>query len=157
MHQRRGVENDPAMVDIDLRRHLEIEVVMSHRQRASPRRAMAVIAVIILLIVLALIIAGMVLGTARDHDLTHVRLNSVRSFYAAEAGVNMSIRELVNNADEDGDGTIGTISDDADDNTDPSIGQARVNVTQTLGPVLTTLSSQGRAGGARRSIDTELR
>ena len=80
------------------------------------------------------------------------RVETTQGFYTAEAGMNMAIRELMNNADEDGDGAIGTISDEATPANDPTFGQAQVLVTSAVAGPQTTLTSQGRAGDARRHI-----
>jgi hypothetical protein len=114
---------------------------------------------VVFLIVVDLIIVGFVVGIGRDHNLTVHRMQTLEAMYAAEAGVNMSIREMMNAADEDGDGAIGTISDDSDDGTDPSVGNARFVVTAAADtPVAgqTTLTSAGRSGEARRTIDSIL-
>src|SRR5688572_6539228 len=80
--------------------------------RTAPRRGAAIVAMITTMLLLGLIGVGMVLGGARDQDLSIKRLETVRAFYAAESGMNMAIRELMVRADEDGDGAIGSISDD---------------------------------------------
>ena len=101
------------------------------RQTSGPvRRGVAAIVMIVLLLVVDLIALGMVLGGARDQDLTVRRLETVQAFYAAEAGMNMAVREIMLDADEDGDGTTGSISDDDDDANDPGFGAARVRVTK---------------------------
>ncbi|MEE8458936.1 MAG: hypothetical protein V3S08_03635, partial [Phycisphaerales bacterium] len=95
------------------------------------RRGLIVVVMIVLMIVIDLIIVSMVVSQARDHDLTIRRMQTIESLYAAEAGMNMSIRELMIPADEDGDDDgswpfgIGTISDDSNDATDPALGNAR--------------------------------
>jgi hypothetical protein len=66
---------------------------------------------------------------------------------------------MMYDADQDGDGTIGTISDDSDDGTDPSVGNAQFVVTADADtPVAgqTTLTSAGRSGEARRQMKTIL-
>ena len=70
--------------------------------------------------------------------------------------MNMAIREMMNDADEDGDGAIGTISDDGNAATDPTFGQAQVLVTSAVAGPQTTLTSQGRAGEARRNVEAVL-
>lgn len=120
----------------------------------SNRRGTVAISMILTLIIVDLIIVGIVVGGARDHDLTVRRIETINAFYAAEAGMNMAIRELMMNADEDGDGAIGTISDDGNAANDPAIGQAQVLVTSVVVGSQTTLTSQGRAGEARREIVT---
>ena len=126
------------------------------RHRRQPR-GLAVIAIIITLVVLNLIVVAIVVESARDHSLTVRRLETVQAMYAAEAGVNMSTREMIEGVDEDGDGKIGAISDDIDPATDPSLGPARFVVTlASNSPVAGqyTLTSEGRSGAARRSVES---
>ena len=70
--------------------------------------------------------------------------------------VNMAVREMMNNADEDGDGAIGTISDDGNAANDPTFGQAQVLVISAVAGPQTTLRSKGRSGDARREVETVL-
>ncbi|MHC4427070.1 MAG: hypothetical protein ACYS0D_00500 [Planctomycetota bacterium] len=123
------------------------------------RRGVAAVAMVVFLVVVDLIIVGFVVGLGRDHNLTVHRMRTLEAEYAAEAGINMSIREMMNDADEDGDGAIGTISDDSDEGTDPTLGNARFVVTAAADTPLagqTTLTSAGRSGEARRTIDSIL-
>lgn len=122
--------------------------------RVHHRRGTVLVAVVAALVLLQLIIVGVVVSGARDHDLTARRAETMRAFYAAEAGMNMAIRELMLDTDEDGDGGIGTVSDDSNDATDPAIGggSGRVRVTSDMTGAVTTLTSNGRAGIARRSL-----
>ncbi len=123
----------------------------------ASRRGTVLVAALVALIVLSLISVGLVTAGARDHDLTARRSETMRAFYAVEAGVNMATRELMNNADEDGDGTIGSISNDNSDASDPLIGIARVTVRKGTSGSNTTLTSVGRAGSATRSAMLTLR
>ena len=125
------------------------------------RKAAAAIAMVVILVIVDLIIVGMVIGGGRDHDLTVKRMETLRAFYAAEAGMNMAIRELMENADEDVDGGVGTISadDPVDDANDPVLGKAQVVVTaedEFPVPGKTTLTSEGRSGDARREMEAEI-
>ena len=123
------------------------------------RRGVAAVAMVVFLIVVDLIIVGFVVGIGRDHNLTVHRMQTLEAMYAAESGVNMSIREMMYDVDEDGDGTAGTISDDSDDGTDPAVGNARFVVTaaaDTPAAGQTTFSSAGRCGEARRKMKTIL-
>ena len=61
----------------------------------------------------------------------------------------MAIHEMMKNADEDGDGAIGTISDDGNAANGPTIGQTQVLVTVSIVGPQTTLRSKGRSGDAR--------
>ncbi len=136
-----------------------------YRRANGTPRGMIAVAMIVLMIVVDLIIVSMVVSQARDHDLTVRRLQTVESFYAAEAGMNMSIRELMIPLDEDGDSDglwpfgIGTISDDDDPATDPPLGNAQFVVTAEANtPVAgrTTITSEGRSGEARRRMQAVL-
>jgi hypothetical protein len=130
------------------------------------RRGAAAVAVVVVLIIIDLIIVGIALGGGRDHDLTVRRLQTIQAFYASEAGMNMAIRELIADDDEDSDTGIGTISadDPVDDGNDPKppdpvSGDAQVVVTATADTPSagqTTLTSTGRSGEARREMETIL-
>lgn len=120
--------------------------------RKQSRRGSVAVIVIIVLLMTGIFIVGIVSGGARDHEISARRLETVQAFYAAEAGVNMALRELRISSDEDADGTIGSISDDAADANDPVIGGARVMVSLTSTPPNQTIASQGRSGQARRKI-----
>lgn len=120
---------------------------------------MVVVTTVVLMVIIGLIIVGIVVNQAREHDLTIRRMQTIESVYAAEAGMNMSIREFMIPADEDGDGVIGTISDDGIDATDPTLGNARFVVTaaaDTPAVGQTTLTSEGRSGEALRRIQAVL-
>ena len=123
------------------------------------RRGIAVVAMVVFLLVVDLIVVGIVVGLGRDHNLTIHRMQTLEAEYAAEAGMNMSIREKMYDVDEDGDGTIGTISDDGDDGNDPGVGNAQFIVTAAADTPLvgqTTLTSSGRSGEARRKMEAVL-
>ena len=105
---------------------------------------------IIVLIIAELVIIGIVLGGARDQDLSVTRLSTVHAFYAADAGMNMALREIATATDDDGDGEIGSISDDGNDANDLDIGPAQVRVSVDRTALATTLTSTARCGEAMR-------
>lgn len=126
-------------------------------RRTHQRRGIAAVAAVVLVVLANLIVVAMVLAGSREQDLTIRRLETVRAFYAAEGGMNMAIRELMIDEDEDGDGVIGTISDDGDPGTDPIIGAARVRVESTaVVPGQVTLESVGASGSAIRRLRSTL-
>ena len=129
---------------------------------SARHRGQVAIAMVVILVIVDLIIVGMVISGGRDHDLTVKRMDTVRAFYAAEAGMNMAIRELMENLDEDVDGMVGTVSDDdpVDDDNDPVLGNAQVVVTALEDDPeqgQTRLTSQGRSGDARREMEAILK
>ncbi len=115
-------------------------------------------AVVIVLIIIELIVVGITLGLSRDHDLTIRRLETVKAAYAAEAGINMAIREMQEDEDQDDDGTIGAISDDGDPDNDPDLDIASFYVTKAYdaGFGKTTITSYGRCGEAVRKMVSEI-
>lgn len=117
----------------------------------TSRRGVVLVVVVVMLMIVELIVISVVIGGARDHDLTIRRLQSVESFYASEAGINMAIREIVEDTDEDGDTKIGGISDDGNAANDPTLGNAQVFVTATTAGSETTLTSEGRSGASKRT------
>jgi hypothetical protein len=116
------------------------------------RRAATAVAVIVVLVIIDLVIVGLVISGSRGHDLTIRRMETVEAFYAAEAGMNMAVREVLVDADEDGDCTIGCVSHDGDDGTDPNFGNAAWVVTASRAGAVVTLRSYGRSGSARRQM-----
>ncbi len=121
-----------------------------HSPRASCR-GIVLIVLVVLVLVVELIVVSIVIGGARDHSLTVWRMQTVESFYASEAGINMAIREFVVAADEDGDTKIGGISDDGNAANDPTLGNAQLFVTAVTVGSETTLTSEGRSGETTRT------
>jgi Tfp pilus assembly protein PilX len=121
------------------------------------RRGTVAIVLVVALVMLQLVVVGVVLSGARDSDLTARRVETMRAFYACEAGMNMAIREVYQGVDEDGDGSIGTLSGDEDDSNDPTVGSASFHVTRMVSGSDTTLTSAGRSGLARRSAEAVIR
>ena len=124
---------------------------MRHQTRFH-RRAAAIVALIIVLVIAGLVMLGMVMAGARDQDLAARQAEGSRALYAAQAGINMSFRELIEDADEDGDGTTGGISNDGIIPNNPQIGAANVFVTVAdLGGEY-MLTSRGNSGQAWRTL-----
>lgn len=118
------------------------------------RRGVAALTLVVLLALLAIAVVGITLGGARDQDLTIARMNTLRAMYACEAGTNMAIREIMVDSDEDGDGTVGSISDDGLSANDPTVGGGRMIVTASVSDTTATLTSRGRAGDSVRQAVT---
>ena len=121
------------------------------------RRGMAAIAMVVVLITIDLIVIAIVLSGSRDHDMTVRGMETIEAYYAAEAGMHMGIREMMELADDDGDGVIGSISSEGPPNvtaTDVQLGNARVYVVKDPGPPI-VLTSKGRSGDARREMEAE--
>ncbi len=115
--------------------------------RVHPRRTArgsASIGVVLTLAALQLVVVGVVLGGARDQDLSSKRLDALRAQYAAEAGANMAAREFAQNADEDGDGTMGTIS------AKTALTRATFSVSKAVAGSTSTFTVSASSGDAAR-------
>ena len=84
----------------------------------------AVSSVLVLILLQVVVVASIVVGT-RDQDTTVHRLDSTRAFYAAEAAMNMGIREMMEYVDDDNDGQSGGVSNDGIPGTDVALATAR--------------------------------
>lgn len=124
------------------------------KRERRPRRGAVGLAMIIVMVVLQLAVVGAVVTGARDQDLVVQRADASRAFFAAEAATNMAVRELMNGSDEDGDGAVGTISNDGNSGNDPLIGTARVYVTAATAGAQKTLTAYARSGACRRNVAT---
>lgn len=131
-------------------------MAVRHEVGDRSRRGTLLVSVIVVLLMLQLLAVGLVTAGARDHDLTTRRAETMQAFYAAEAGANMAVRELMTDADGDGDGIIGSVSNDGSEANDPAIGVAKVGVVKVTGVSEITLTSTGRCGESRRSISLTL-
>ncbi|MBL8744834.1 MAG: hypothetical protein JNK58_00605 [Phycisphaerae bacterium] len=125
---------------------------MTIRIIPSQRRGSAVVAMLVALAMLQVLVAAIVLAGARADELTSLRLDTARAFYAAEAGANMATREVMIDSDVDSDGVIGSVSGDGIDSNDPALGVARMSATASTAVGVTTITVTGRAGHAARRI-----
>ena len=75
------------------------------------------------------------------------RVETTQAFYTAEAGMDMAIREMMNNWNN---------LRRRHPRNDPTFGQAQVVVIVTVAGPPTTLRSKGRSGDARREVETVL-
>lgn len=125
---------------------------MNARRGPASRRGTAGIAVVLALVILQLILVVFVIAGARDQDLTVQRIDATRSFYAADSALNMGLREIMVGVDEDGDGGIGTVSNDGAGGNDPTFGVAQGYTTTSISGNQTTVTSFGRSAGARAKV-----
>lgn len=126
------------------------------RENRGLRRGVAAVAMVGVLLLVEVTLLSAVISVRIDQTLAPARLDSVRAFYAAEGGMNMAIRELILATDADGDGTAGSISDDNNAGNNPTLGSADVSVTLATVGATHTLTSEGRAGTARKVLNVQL-
>ncbi|MBY0456569.1 MAG: hypothetical protein K2V38_04475, partial [Gemmataceae bacterium] len=110
-------------------------------------------AIIILLVILSLAVTGVVVSGARTQELAALGTQGQRAQFAAESAANMAVKEIFDYVDRDGDGTIGSISNDSNTATDPTISNGtRLWATRTASGSVTTITGYGEQAGNRRAM-----
>lgn len=119
---------------------------------ARARAGSAAVAVLVLLVVLQIVVLGVAWGGARDQGASVDRVDAARAYYATEGVANMAMREIFVGTDEDGDGGVGTISNDSNAGTDPTISLGQARCASSVSGGVTTYTVSGRSGGAIKKI-----
>ncbi len=79
---------------------------MRHPAGSGHRRGAALVAIVLVIAVLQLVIIGS-LAPARDEaDLASLRIETLRAFYAAEAGAHIVVRTTMDRADAPSDEAV---------------------------------------------------
>lgn len=97
--------------------------------RLSRRPGVAILAFVVALLVIGTFALWLFQLTASTVTSALTHYYSTGIFYAAESGLELSLRELAQAGDIDSDGTIGTISDNGNDADDPALAGGSVWVT----------------------------
>ena len=82
----------------------------SEKRPVRRRRGSALVIVMLAMLVMATFAASFVSQTATDMQGATPYWQVLSALYAAEAGLEMSLQELSNESDVDGDGTVGSIA-----------------------------------------------
>jgi len=115
------------------------------------QRGTALVIVIAALMVLMLVVAGVVSLSARQAQLQMYRQSSTNLDNAVTAAAEMGIREMFTGNDEDGDGVVGSISNNNNPADDPNVNACPVTVTRSTVGVTTTLTATAvNSTGARK-------
>lgn len=128
-----------------------MDIGKSHSQR-SVRRGSAAVALVVTLGLLSLVVVGVVMTGARDTNVGTDRMDGLRAEMAAEAGLQMAIREVSLGSDEDKDGSAGTIGSGAP----LPLGGASVQVSMASKGSTVTLTSTGTRGNAVRTLQATM-
>lgn len=114
--------------------------------RARRCRGTILVATTILLMVLALAAGTAITATGDDARLSTLRVDSIRSFYAAESGVEIAIRTLIDDPANPAAGTISLPDGSVIEFITPFAAAPAPPGTATI---------EGRYGAARRRLDVE--
>ncbi|MDX2146199.1 MAG: hypothetical protein SFZ23_01655 [Planctomycetota bacterium] len=115
------------------------------------RRATALVAMVAVLIVLSLMTTAAVLAGGRAASQGALRVDGHRALMGVTAAGHMAIKEVMDGADLDADGGIGSISGDGNSNNDPLLaGDTRISAQRTDIGGQIVLSLEARSGSAVR-------
>ncbi len=123
------------------------------RTTRKPMRRRGTVAVAImgtLTILQVCVLAGAITGT-RDQEIVTLRVDTARALYAAEGGMNLAIREVMNGTDADGDGTVGSIA------TRTLTGGVSLSVTSATVSGNQQLTSRGTLRSSNRAVQATIR
>lgn len=115
-------------------------------------------------VVTVLVVAGMVLLAtgaaataicATQHAETAVlRASAAQARAAADTALLLALREIATGVDSDGDSHVGGLSDDGNDDNDPTLAGARAHVHRA-GTQLTATATCGEARTTQHATSTE--
>src|SRR5262245_60389239 len=87
------------------------------------RRGVLAVAFAVTLLVVATLVLWVFQSTAVSARGTLGHLYTTSAFYAAESGAEFALREVKVGVDLDGDGAVGSVSNDGNSGNDPGLGQ----------------------------------
>lgn len=99
------------------------------RTQRATRRGVAMLAFVVAVLVLGALVVWQAVTTALASRAYLGHYLSGGALYASESGIELAVREVMQAADLDGDGAIGTISNDGNDGNDPSLLNGSFHVT----------------------------
>lgn len=109
---------------------------------------MAGITAIAIMTFLNLAVVASAVSGARDQEISVLRLDSVRAFYACEAAMNLAVREVMTSTDSDGNGAVGGIAN-------RTLSGATASAT-AAGSAPVTITANGALRDARRRLQANV-
>jgi len=118
------------------------------RNRSHLRTGGAAVVMITLMLLLSLIVIGILAAAANRPMLASREVEGDQTFYAADSALQLALREIMLGIDEDGDGSIGTITDLSGS----IFGATDVHVTRTDSDGEITLTAHGMHDDVSRHL-----
>ncbi|MEE8169588.1 MAG: hypothetical protein V3T70_03490 [Phycisphaerae bacterium] len=120
--------------------------------RGNRPRGVAAVVFVAAMLVVSTLVLWVFQETAGSARGALAQLYSTNAFYGAESGIEFALRELSLVSDLDGDGTVGSISDDGNDANDPVLSNVSFHVQQNL----QVLTATGNKQSHRRVVEATL-
>jgi len=127
------------------------------RRKFRARRGVVAVGMVLAMVFLMLVVTSVVVCDARDSDSARNREQADRAFFAADAGIQMAIREIMDEADEDGDGGVGTIANDSLLGANPVFNGAPVVVARQVNNGYVSISAFGWLSDCIKKITLDIR
>lgn len=113
-------------------------------KRRNAKRAVAAVVFVAALLVVSTMALWVFQATAASTHGALGHLYASGAFYASEGGIEYGLREIALGGDVDGDGTMGSISNNGNDADDPSIGSGTFHVSYASNKLTSRGSMQSR-------------
>lgn len=121
-------------------------------KRSKPRRGAIAVSFAAALLVVGTMVFWVFQSTSVSARNALALQHADTAFFAAESGMEFAFREVRTNADLDGDGVIGSISNDGNSANDPGMNQGTFMVAR----IGNTLTSTGTWQGRTRVIEAQI-
>lgn len=124
--------------------------------QATSRRAAVVVALLVALVLAGGVALLMVAGSSQAQNGQRLGVQNKRARAAADAAVAMAVRELASNTDHDGDGGVGSISNDGNAGNDPTINQGtRLWATRSEAGGVVTITGFGANADSTAAVQVQ--
>lgn len=127
--------------------------VLLRCSRARHRRAGVLVALVVALVILQIVVISMTGLNAEVQRRTPSLLDAPKAYYAAESGANMALAEIYANSDRDGDGVIGTLSNDGNASNNPIVNGVPVCVLPASSSYGSRYRATTQAGSVYQRIE----
>lgn len=125
---------------------------MQTLSRTQAQQGSILFGVLILMLILSVFAMTGAATIATGQSMTQCSTQATQALYSADAAIEMALKEYIAGSDEDGDGTVGGISDDGNIGNNPTLGQASMEVTFSA----SVFSATARQGQTTRIVEVTI-
>lgn len=121
------------------------------------RRGSVLLVALLVVVMLSVVVTSVIASGENEVERIVTQVQGDRAMYAAESVATIAVKELMANVDYDGDGTIGSVSNDSNDANDPTFNagtSAKATKVNSGGEIIVTAMADN--DDAARSIEVRL-
>lgn len=133
------------------------QIRSKHHLKIARRRGSVLLVALLVVVMLSIIVTSVIASGENEMERTVTQVQGDRALFAAESVANIAVKELMANADFDGDGTVGSVSNDNNDANDPALNpgtNARATRADVSGEIVVTAMADN--DDAARAIEVRL-